>query len=292
MKKRPIPLAIIMCALVVVGLMCGGTLEGQSLVENARVTSTIAQVKEYESAVTSFRDAYGAFPGDFANAGKALKGCTGIDGSDCNPFSSSAGDNIIGTKDFAKNWKSQVTDKTNVPAISAADETILFWAHLRLAGFLNTPADKVNNDGINKGSPIAFGTTNPAARIGGGFIVGYADGTPLPLSLAPKNQGMAGTVIELVSSDALNGKAELNAPEEQPLQPNFAAQMDQKMDDGRAATGFVQAYGSPRCFSSDKNETLWEEIKRWPNERYITKEGEYNESISENDCGLIFRIQG
>ena len=42
-----VELAIVM---TIIGLLIGGVLKGQELMENARVTSTVAQVKGYEGA--------------------------------------------------------------------------------------------------------------------------------------------------------------------------------------------------------------------------------------------------
>ena len=42
--------------LMIIGLLIGGILRGQELMENARVTSTIQQTKAYDGATTTFRD--------------------------------------------------------------------------------------------------------------------------------------------------------------------------------------------------------------------------------------------
>ena len=73
-----VELAIVM---TIIGLLIGGILKGQELMENARVTSTVAQVKSYSAAVTSFRDMYNAYPGDMVGAGTRLVGCPGTSGA-------------------------------------------------------------------------------------------------------------------------------------------------------------------------------------------------------------------
>ena len=62
--------------LIIIGLLIGGVLKGQQLVENARITATVAQIKSIQAAVTSFRDMYQALPGDITNPGTRLPGCT------------------------------------------------------------------------------------------------------------------------------------------------------------------------------------------------------------------------
>ena len=232
------------------------------------IQSVVKQVRELEAAVTTFRDIFGAFPGDMASPGKRLVGCTGMDGNNCNPLASTSGDKIVGHPAFARTLKPQVVDKTNVPAVSEADETVLFWTHLYFANLVSG----VTNAGIQVGSPVAWGKTYPAAETGGGFIVGYGDGKSLPESIAPGNKGIAGTIVVLISTEVLQG-AELNEHGIQALSPHVAAIIDRKMDDGRPNTGFVQAYGSSRCFESSQGSAYAKQ--------YATKE-----------CGLIFRIQG
>ncbi|MEZ0259941.1 MAG: hypothetical protein ACAH80_02970 [Alphaproteobacteria bacterium] len=266
--------------------LISGLLKGQSggYQSNARVDSIVGQVKSYNDAVQSFRDKYNALPGDMAEAGKILPGCTGDNGADCNPHAATAGDRIVGRIDLSKSWKEQANAKTHVPAVSAADESVLFWSHLRKAELIAGIAESVA-DGV----PFAFGVTHPAARIGGGFIVGHLDGSPLPKSLAPKYSGIKGTSLLLVSDEVLRGEAEMNEAEKQAITPLRAGQIDRKLDDGRTGTGYVQAYGSPDCFYSKKSETLYSKFLFWWR-NYSPDEGEYNEVSEKKSCGLIFRI--
>lgn len=211
------------------------------------------QVKKYSTAVQAFIDKYHFLPGDMPDAGKSLPGCSGQGGGDCNPYPATAGDGIVGNLDLSKSWKAQAKRQTTVPATSAADESVLFWSHLYKTDLISG----VTDDGITGNKSIAFGATNPAAKIGGGFIVGHLDGKPLPLALSPRSSGIKGTVVLLVSDEVLLGGAELNEADKQLLLPLYAAQLDRKMDDGRSDTGYVQAYGSPDCFYSKKNETFF-----------------------------------
>jgi prepilin-type N-terminal cleavage/methylation domain-containing protein len=62
--------------LMIIGLLIGGILKGQELIENARITSTIRQFKSYDAAVITFRDSYGAWPGDMLSPGTRLPDCS------------------------------------------------------------------------------------------------------------------------------------------------------------------------------------------------------------------------
>ena len=67
-----VELAIVM---IIIGLLIGGVLKGQQLIENAKVTATISQIKGFQAALNSFRDTYSAMPGDMRNADDRLAGC-------------------------------------------------------------------------------------------------------------------------------------------------------------------------------------------------------------------------
>ncbi len=61
--------------LMIIGLLIGGILKGQELIENARITSLMRQITSYETAVTTFRDSYAALPGDMLSPGTRIPNC-------------------------------------------------------------------------------------------------------------------------------------------------------------------------------------------------------------------------
>ena len=54
--------------LVILGLLIGGILTGQSLIRAAELRSVTTQYQGYVTAVNTFRDKYFALPGDMPNA--------------------------------------------------------------------------------------------------------------------------------------------------------------------------------------------------------------------------------
>lgn len=50
--------------LVIIGLLIGGVLKGQAMIENAKVKRVIKNADEIRAAVMSFYDKYGMYPGD------------------------------------------------------------------------------------------------------------------------------------------------------------------------------------------------------------------------------------
>lgn len=62
-------------ALMVIGLLIGGVLKGQELIENARITAAIRQIQAYDTAALIFRSTYGALPGDIKKPNR-IPNCT------------------------------------------------------------------------------------------------------------------------------------------------------------------------------------------------------------------------
>ena len=54
--------------LVILGLLVGGVLSGQSLIRAAELRSVTTEYSRYTTAISSFRDKYFALPGDMSNA--------------------------------------------------------------------------------------------------------------------------------------------------------------------------------------------------------------------------------
>jgi prepilin-type N-terminal cleavage/methylation domain-containing protein len=268
-----VELAIVM---TIIGLLIGGILKGQELMQNARITATVSQVKSYSAAVTTFKDMYQATPGDMLNAGTRLVGCPGASGLACNPkvtgtANADAGDGIIGNGAWSTAGAfgapaSTITGGTAGGA-DVDSERYLFWSHLLLANLIGG----ITTDGLNAATTFAFDVTNPSAKIGGGFVVGYDTGTVLAAdTFQTANTGLSGTILAQVS-DAKTALASTTG--KLPLAPLRAAQVDRKMDDGRPATGYVQAYGvNASCFTSAAALV-------------------YNETINLTDCGLLYRIE-
>lgn len=82
-SKSGFTLVELSIVLVILGLLVGGVLAGQSLIHSAELRAQIRQIQEYELAVNSFKLKYLCLPGDCDNATKFF-GATDADGHTVN----------------------------------------------------------------------------------------------------------------------------------------------------------------------------------------------------------------
>jgi prepilin-type N-terminal cleavage/methylation domain-containing protein len=277
-----VELAIVM---TIIGLLIGGILKGQMLMQNARVTAEVAEVKAISAAMTTFKDMYSAVPGDMPSAGTRLVGCGAAPGTNCTPSSANAGDGIVGLP----TWTTAAGAAWTAPAYAAASpaganplvdqERYLFWQHLLLANLIGN----VTNAPLFTATNWAFGVTHPDIKLGGGFQVGYDSGNPGQgdtAQTAADIAGISGTIIAQVTGAELPGGIALSgAISGNILTPQLAQQIDLKMDDGKPASGYVQAFGV---------QTSCMDVASAPDTAAAPG---YLTSVSTTDCGLIFRIE-
>ena len=105
--------------LVIIGLLLGGILKGQEMITQAKIKNVVNDFNGITAAVNSYQDRYRALPGDDLNA---------------NPRWAAAP-----AQDTAQNGNGQIAGLYNnvlTAAATAAQESNLFWWHLRLAGFV------------------------------------------------------------------------------------------------------------------------------------------------------------
>lgn len=68
MRNKGFSLVELSIVLVILGLLAGGILTGQSLIHAAELRSVTTDFQKYQTAVMTFRDKYFALPGDMRNA--------------------------------------------------------------------------------------------------------------------------------------------------------------------------------------------------------------------------------
>jgi len=77
MSQRGFTLVEIAIVLVIIGLLLGGVLKGQSLIDSAKVKNVVQQIQSLQAAVNAYQDRYRALPGDDIMATTHVPGATG-----------------------------------------------------------------------------------------------------------------------------------------------------------------------------------------------------------------------
>jgi type II secretory pathway pseudopilin PulG len=213
-KNRQAGFSLIEAAIVlaVAGLLIGGALQGQTLIENARIQSLVDQVQGYRTAVTTFQDKYNALPGNFSEATTRLNAS----------LSNGSGSGTLGST-----------------ALSAAStENAQFWQHLVAANLVTG----VNANPTATASTAKLGKDIPATRLGGGIVAVTADGTTTSNSVAIPR----GTWLRVGdgSPTTADGATTGDFAETAILKPDQAYQIDKALDDGNPRTGKVMATGT------------------------------------------------
>ncbi len=229
--QRAFSLVELSIVLVILGLLTGGILAGQSLIRASELRSVVTQSHAYQAAAMTFRDKYMSFPGDFKDASR-FWGYPGGNPANC---PATAG---TGTETCNGNGNG-ILDAT--PAVSQYGERFLFWQHLANAGLIEGQyTGRAGSASISHAIP---GTNSPRSKIGNGlFRVNYrvtdlwSNGTTLGNSMAI----VGGEGGDVSNPAILTGEEMWN--------------LDTKLDDGRPAWGRVYAGNmtdSPNCSTSD-----------------------------------------
>ncbi|ANQ83934.1 prepilin-type N-terminal cleavage/methylation domain-containing protein [Azoarcus olearius] len=111
-RQHGFTLVEIAIVLVIIGLLLGGVLKGQEILNNAKVKNLTQDFRGIPMLLHGYRDKYRATPGDDANARRHI--CPAAAG-ECT--TNGNGDGLIGG-----NWND-----------TAASESFLFWQHVRMA---------------------------------------------------------------------------------------------------------------------------------------------------------------
>jgi prepilin-type N-terminal cleavage/methylation domain-containing protein len=157
--------------LIIMGLIIGGVMKGQELIESARLKSVLSQVNQYRVAVTAFMDRYEALPGDFSKASSYI----------ATDLANGNGNGVI-----------------EGMGLAAGSESTLFWQHLAGAGLISKP-------GRPNGGNVNFDEGVPRAKVGGGFTIVHSPEAQMPghwFLLGGKN-GSSGNAALLTPEQAL-----------------------------------------------------------------------------------------
>lgn len=192
--QKGFTLVEIAIVLVIIGLLLGGILKGQEMITQAKIKNVVADFSGVSAAYYGYQDRYRAIPGDDAGA-TARWAAAALPAA---PASGAYGNGVV---------------SGGYATATANEESRLFWAHLRSAGFV-----------AGTGQQQPFNAVTGILGVQSGDAVAAGVGPTLLSAALPAGNGFVGLII---CSAGLPDK--------------IAIAVDTQMDDGVGNTGTVRA---------------------------------------------------
>lgn len=196
--------------LVILGLLTGGILAGQSLIHAAELRRVSSDVQRYITAVNSFQDKYFQIPGDSTNAFSFWSTNCAATAVECN----GNGDGrfySLGAAGYQESYR--------------------FWQHLALAGLIEG-----SYTGVYSAGTVIPGNNVPRTSINNASFWPY--NWPLPSYYMDGCCGnFAGNDTRLLNFGGVNSATDW--PSAPTMIPEDVWNIDKKMDDGKPGTGKV-----------------------------------------------------
>lgn len=231
--------------LVILGLLTGGILAGQSLIRAAELRGISTEYSRWMTAANTFRDKYFALPGDITNATRLWGAQSGT--TKC---TNNAGTAAVSTGVCDGNGNGFITNAGSLPyATTDAAEMFQFWRQLAFAGLVEGTFTGLNGSANIQGTVL--GSNVPRSRLANaGWAV--VDAAPDSASAYTLPDGYGNYFI----MGAQLG-AGTNLPITAVLKPEEAWNLDTKLDDGKPAAGKIIArYYNNACAAADDGNHL------------------------------------
>lgn len=244
--KKAFSLVELSIVLVILGLLVGGVLTGQSLIRAAELRSVTTEYQRYTAAVNTFKDKYFALPGDMTNATQ-FWGAAHATPATCRDTDSTSALTCNGDGDGA------------IETTGGSREIWRFWQHLANAGLI-------------EGSYSGTGYTGGAWYASAGFNIpkGKLSGSGWTVvALLDVTQTGGWYALFFPPSGATNwfnfGAPSATLTNNAILKNEDAFNIDSKMDDGKPGAGNVTTMKTgwtAGCTSSDVPATATYQLTR------------------------------
>lgn len=227
--------------LVIIGLIIGGILGGQSLIRAGQLRAVTTETQKYQTAIVNFREQFRAIPGDF---NKATDYWTSLGGDGSN----AACQNLAATGQATCNGNGN--GQIDNSAVTN-DERLRAWQHLANAGLVEGAfTGKAGTTGLFHMVP---GSNVPSSKAGTQSYHILNGGPGRLVAETPFNfGGIWGLGDEVRASQPAGSYIAIFTPEEM-------WNIDTKTDDGKPAYGKIYAYKNANmpagnaCLLNDAN---------------------------------------
>jgi prepilin-type N-terminal cleavage/methylation domain-containing protein len=159
-KQSGFTLVEIAIVLVIIGLLLGGVLKGQELIESTKIKNMAKDLNSFSTMITSYQDRYRSLPGDDSPATTTYndRGWTGTFAA-----STTSSDSLIG-----------VPASATVPFPTLGVENLLAIQALRVAGFMDGDGSKATEPKNAAGGLISFTHTVMGADWAGVNVICFS----------------------------------------------------------------------------------------------------------------------
>jgi len=210
--------------LVIIGLLLGGVLKGQELINSAKVKNLATDFKNIPVFIYGYQDKFKALPGD------DIAAITHVTAT-----ANGNGNGVING-----NWNS----------ITATDESYLFWQHVRLAGLApgptTIPGTPAHGDGYlpTNAAGGEIGIQSGTTVVASSPLLGSAGANPIRGSYVICSSGILGKYVKQLDTTMDDGNPATGSMMATPvtgytLGTSFATQLA-SIDD---ATTYIVCYG-------------------------------------------------
>jgi prepilin-type N-terminal cleavage/methylation domain-containing protein len=258
-KHNGFSLVELSIVLIILGLLTGGILGGQSLIEAAKLRSIGQEYEKFNIAINAFKEKYNSIPGDMTNAtqfwGRADDGT--FSGNCADP------EDDLGTGTQTCNGDGDGKVGMWAPSWVYYD-TFRFWQHLANAGMIDGNYTGVPDPSDDDHTII--GVNAPASRYSGGGWTVESGG-----DFAGNTEMFAGDYTSYIHFGAPTPN---NSTQDPILKPEQEWNIDNKFDDGKPAKGKIVTYWWDDCTdAADENDF----------------DSDYDLSNQSLDCSLMFK---
>lgn len=253
--------------LVILGLLAGGVLSGQSLIRASELRSVSTDISRYNAAILTFRDKYFALPGDMPNAVRfwgAQAGSDTVDGyvAACGDLTAAATSKATCNGDGNGN----IGESINNNISNRNYEMFRAWQHLANAGLIEGSYTGVSGTLNVRDSNV--GENTPKTRLS---QVGFSYGTLL--SSTDLLADIRNSQLFIIGKEDNNAVVPAGGagPTWSPFaKPDEVYSIDVKLDDGKPGTGALRP-SDPTCATTT-----------------VIATAEYKLMESAQVCGIIY----